>query len=310
MPVSVINMIPNSMSNETQRDAEPNITATFLDPLRIAASPFTPDPLGSGQCADLRLDRRRHHLDAQRRAARAGTRPATPRCASSGRRTCCTPGSSGPTTAISRSCASRTSRLPGSMTALVDQDERRPAVRRGRDRAWPGPAPGTTGSTSARTTSAPPPATRRRSTSRWTPPPRRRRRGSGRTRSRRARRLDRTGRRSGPRSISTGRSTASTWAGASSTTTDIVVVRDDNWGAGATPFTALVDSGRRARRQARRDRRLALRRSATCWGRSASAGSARSRSTRGTARSSTSPGPTARPAPTRRSTCAARPTAA
>ena len=48
MPVSVINMIPNSMSNETQRDAEPNITATFLDPTKIAASPFTPDPMGSG----------------------------------------------------------------------------------------------------------------------------------------------------------------------------------------------------------------------------------------------------------------------
>lgn len=48
MPVSVVNMIPNSMSNETQRDAEPNITATFLDPLQIAASAFTPDPLNSG----------------------------------------------------------------------------------------------------------------------------------------------------------------------------------------------------------------------------------------------------------------------
>src|SRR5437763_12404929 len=48
MPVTVVNMIPNSVSNETQRDAEPNITATFLDPNRIAGSPFTPDPLGSG----------------------------------------------------------------------------------------------------------------------------------------------------------------------------------------------------------------------------------------------------------------------
>jgi hypothetical protein len=48
MSVKVVNMIPNSMSNETQRDAEPNITATFLDPARIAASVFTPDPAGSG----------------------------------------------------------------------------------------------------------------------------------------------------------------------------------------------------------------------------------------------------------------------
>jgi len=48
MSVKVVNMIPNSMSNEIQRDSEPNITATFLDPARIAASAFTPDPAGSG----------------------------------------------------------------------------------------------------------------------------------------------------------------------------------------------------------------------------------------------------------------------
>ena len=48
MQFRVVNMIPNSMSNESQRDAEPNITATFLDPSRIAAPAFTPDPLSSG----------------------------------------------------------------------------------------------------------------------------------------------------------------------------------------------------------------------------------------------------------------------
>jgi hypothetical protein len=48
MAVAVINMIPNSASNELQRDSEPNITATFLDRSQIAASVFTPDPLGSG----------------------------------------------------------------------------------------------------------------------------------------------------------------------------------------------------------------------------------------------------------------------
>ena len=41
----------------------------------------------------------------------------------------------------------------------------------------------------------------------------------------------------------------------SATTTDVVVVRDDAWGAGATPFTALVKLGH-ARGQARGDRRL------------------------------------------------------
>src|SRR5258705_5645369 len=48
MPVTVVNMIPNSLSNETGRDSEPNVSATFLDPSRIAVSVFTPDPLGSG----------------------------------------------------------------------------------------------------------------------------------------------------------------------------------------------------------------------------------------------------------------------
>jgi hypothetical protein len=48
MLIKVVNMIPNSMSNETTRDSEPNISATYLDPLRIAASAFTPDPLNSG----------------------------------------------------------------------------------------------------------------------------------------------------------------------------------------------------------------------------------------------------------------------
>jgi hypothetical protein len=48
MAVKVVNMIPNSMSNESTRDSEPNITASFLDPLQIAASAFTPDPGLSG----------------------------------------------------------------------------------------------------------------------------------------------------------------------------------------------------------------------------------------------------------------------
>jgi hypothetical protein len=46
--VSVVNMIPNSMSNETQRDSEPNIAVNPANPSEIAASAFTPDPLLSG----------------------------------------------------------------------------------------------------------------------------------------------------------------------------------------------------------------------------------------------------------------------
>jgi hypothetical protein len=48
MPVSVINMIPNSMSFEVQRDSEPNVSVNPANRLHIVASAFTPDPLNSG----------------------------------------------------------------------------------------------------------------------------------------------------------------------------------------------------------------------------------------------------------------------
>jgi len=46
--VKVVNMIPNSLSAETQRDSEPNVAVNPANPLRIAASAFTPDPNNSG----------------------------------------------------------------------------------------------------------------------------------------------------------------------------------------------------------------------------------------------------------------------
>jgi hypothetical protein len=48
MPVAVINMIPNTLSGETQRDSEPNVSVNPANPLQIAASAFTPDPAASG----------------------------------------------------------------------------------------------------------------------------------------------------------------------------------------------------------------------------------------------------------------------
>src|SRR5215471_11402757 len=48
MPVTVINMIPNSLSGETNRDSEPNVSVNPANPLQIAASAFTPDPAASG----------------------------------------------------------------------------------------------------------------------------------------------------------------------------------------------------------------------------------------------------------------------
>ena len=67
-------------------------------------------------------------------------------------------------------------------------------------------------------------------------------------------------------STSTAPSTASTWAGASATTQDIVVVRDDNWGSGRDAVHRADRPGRLARRPARRDRRLALSRSRALLG--------------------------------------------
>jgi len=46
--VKVVNMIPNTLSAETQRDSEPNVAVNPANPMRIAASAFTPDPGNSG----------------------------------------------------------------------------------------------------------------------------------------------------------------------------------------------------------------------------------------------------------------------
>lgn len=48
MPIVIVNMIPNSLSGETNRDSEPNIAVNPANPLQIAASAFTPDPASSG----------------------------------------------------------------------------------------------------------------------------------------------------------------------------------------------------------------------------------------------------------------------
>lgn len=43
--VTVVNMIPNSRSGETQQDSEPNLAVNPANPQQIAGSAFTPDPL-------------------------------------------------------------------------------------------------------------------------------------------------------------------------------------------------------------------------------------------------------------------------
>jgi hypothetical protein len=44
--IQVVNIIPQTLSGETNQDSEPNIAVNPADPLKIAASAFTPNPMG------------------------------------------------------------------------------------------------------------------------------------------------------------------------------------------------------------------------------------------------------------------------
>ncbi|MGH3117123.1 MAG: hypothetical protein ACRDQ2_08420, partial [Gaiellales bacterium] len=46
MPVFVVNIMPNALSGETFQDSEPNLAVNPSNPLQIAASAFTRDPMG------------------------------------------------------------------------------------------------------------------------------------------------------------------------------------------------------------------------------------------------------------------------
>jgi hypothetical protein len=46
--VTVVNLIPQSLSGETNFDSEPNLAVNPANPLQIVASAFTPNPAGSG----------------------------------------------------------------------------------------------------------------------------------------------------------------------------------------------------------------------------------------------------------------------
>ena len=48
MPLRVVNVTPNVLSNETSGDNEPSIAVDGANPQRIAITTFTPDPAGSG----------------------------------------------------------------------------------------------------------------------------------------------------------------------------------------------------------------------------------------------------------------------
>jgi hypothetical protein len=44
--VTVVNMIPQALSGETNQDSEPNLAVNPNNPLQIAATAFTPNPSG------------------------------------------------------------------------------------------------------------------------------------------------------------------------------------------------------------------------------------------------------------------------
>lgn len=52
MTLTIVNMIPKSLSRESQQDSEPNIAVNPEDPRQIVATAFTPDP-GSGDHAPV-----------------------------------------------------------------------------------------------------------------------------------------------------------------------------------------------------------------------------------------------------------------
>src|SRR5262249_34699522 len=47
--VLIVNMIPKSLSNETQQDSEPHLTVNPANPNQIVGTAFTPDPNGGSR---------------------------------------------------------------------------------------------------------------------------------------------------------------------------------------------------------------------------------------------------------------------
>jgi len=242
MPVTVVNMIPNSLSNESGRDSEPNVSATFLDPLRIAASVFTPDPLGSGNAPIYISDDGGNTWNLIVKLP-GGNKTGDTTLRFVGGSNVLYAGILRLDNADLNILRDANYTLPGLMTVLVDKtNDDQPYVEGGTVLAGPGTgsdrvyvgendfaAPSGRTATvdfSLDAATAPPPANfvtanpiETRGTVGQDGPP-----------TRPAVHLD-------------GTVYALYMGWRSGTTTDVVVVRDDNWASGAAPFTALVDGG-------------------------------------------------------------------
>lgn len=242
MPVTVVNMIPNSLSNETGRDSEPNVSATFLDSSRIAASVFTPDPMGSGN-APIYLSADGGNTWTLIVKLPGGNKTGDTTLRFVGGSNVLYAGILRSDTGDLNILRDANFTLPGLMTVLVDKtNDDQPYVEGGTVLAGPGtgsdrvyvgendfaaPAGHTaTVDFSLDAATAPPPANfvtanpiETRGTVGQDGPP-----------TRPAVHLD-------------GTVYALYLGWRTSTTTDVVVVRDDNWASGPAPFTALTDGG-------------------------------------------------------------------
>ena len=65
--IKVVNMIPTSLSGETNQDSEPNLAVNPANPTTMVGTAFTPAPTGRHVRPDLRVDRRRQHVVAPHR---------------------------------------------------------------------------------------------------------------------------------------------------------------------------------------------------------------------------------------------------
>ena len=249
--ITVVNIIPNALSGETNQDSEPNIAVNPGNPNEIAITAFTPDPMG-GANAPIFVSTNGgtswvlNSIVPSQAGSITGTGDIVPRFGTAGNRFYAgilrRPGSLRLNILRSADFKAATT-----MTVLVDRTQvDQPFTQAmtvpsgpdaGNDRVYIGlndfAAPGGRTATVERSLNAGAAAPGFTSVRIET-------RGTG------------TAGQNGPQIRPAVHPDGTVYAvfygwrsfsGAGLVTTDVVVVRDDNWGSGASPFTALVDPG-------------------------------------------------------------------